>query len=51
MGLLSKPLRDKALEIVNDQKPLFLMLSPECTPYSNIQKLNMRTPVSKAKVE
>jgi hypothetical protein len=27
------------------------MLSPECTPYSNIQNLNMRTPEGKAKVE
>ena len=46
-----KHCRDKALEIVEDQKPLFLMLSPECTPYSNIQNLNMRTPMGKAKVE
>ena len=46
-----KQCRDKALEIVNDKKPLFLMLSPECTPYSNIQNLNMRTPAGKAKVE
>ena len=28
--------RDRAMEIINDEKPLFLMLSPECTPYSNI---------------
>ena len=27
------------------------MLSPECTPYSNIQNINMRTPMGKAKVE
>ena len=27
------------------------MLSPECTPYSNTQNLNMRTPEGKAKVE
>ena len=46
-----KHCRDKALEIVNDQKPLFLMLSPECTPYSNIQNLHMRTPAGKAKVD
>ena len=46
-----KHCRDKTLEIIHDQKPLFLMLSPECTPYSNIQNLNMRTPQGKAKVE
>ena len=46
-----KHCRDKALDIIHDQKPLFLMLSPECTPYSNIQNLNMRTPQGKAKVE
>ena len=39
------------MEIVNDQRPRFLMLSPECTPYSNIQNLNMRTPMGKANVE
>ena len=33
------------------RKPLFLMLTPECTPYSNIQDLDMRTPEGKAKVE
>ena len=31
-----KHCRDKAMEMINDEKPLFLMLSPECTPYSNI---------------
>ena len=46
-----KHCRDKAMEIVNEQKPLFLMLSPEGTPYSNIQNLNMRTPAGKAKVD
>ena len=35
-----KHCRDEAMEIVNDRKPLFLMLSPECTPDSNIQNLN-----------
>ena len=39
-----KHCRDKALDIIHDQKPLFLMLSPECTTYSNIQNLNMHTP-------
>ena len=47
----SKRGRDEALEIIDTQKPLFLMLSPECTPYSNVQNLNMRTPTGKAKVE
>ena len=46
-----KHCRDKALEIVNTQKPLFLMLSPECTPHSDIQNLNMRTPAGKAQFE
>ena len=46
-----KHCRDKALEIIDTQKPLFLMQSPECTPYSNIQNLNMRTLAGKAKVE
>ena len=39
------------MEIINDHKQLFLMLSPERTLYSNIQNLNMRTPAGKAKVE
>ena len=43
--------RDRATQIVNDKQPLFLMMSPERTPYSNIQSLNMRTPTGKAKVE
>ena len=42
---------DRAMQIVVDKRPLFLMKSPECTPYSNIQNLNMRTPAGKAKVE
>ena len=46
-----KHCRDKAMQIIQDQKPLFLMLSPECMPYSNIQNLNMRTAEGKAKVE
>ena len=28
-----KHCRDKAMEMINDQKPLFFMLSAECTPY------------------
>ena len=43
--------KDRATQIVNDKRPLFLMMSPECTPYSNIQNLNMRTPAGKANVE
>ena len=43
--------RYRATQIVNDTRPLFLMMSPECTPYSNIQNLNMRTPAGNAKVE
>ena len=27
------------------------MMSPECTPYSNFQNLNMRKPAGRAKVE
>ena len=46
-----KHCRDRAMQIVVDKRPLFLMMSPECTPYSNIQNLNMRTPAGKAKVE
>ena len=46
-----KHCRDKAMEIINEQKPLFLKLSPECTPYSQNQNLNMRTPAGKAKVD
>ena len=46
-----KHCRDKALDIIVKHRPLFLMLSPECTPYSNIQNLNMSTPEGKAKVE
>ena len=32
---------DMAMEIINDEKPLFLMLSPECTQYSNIYKTSI----------
>ena len=46
-----KHFRDRALQTVNEKRLLFLMVSPECTPYSNIQNLNMRTPAGKAKVE
>ena len=43
--------RGKAIEIVNDQKSLFLTSSLECTPYTNIQSINMRTPEGKAEGE
>ena len=46
-----KRCRDRALQIVNEKRPLFLMMSPERTPYSNIHNLNMRRPAGKAKVE
>ena len=39
-----KHCRDNALEIIDGQSPPFLTLSSECTPYSNIRNLNMRTP-------
>ena len=37
-----KHCRDRATAIINEKNPLCLMLSPKCTPYSNIQNLNMR---------
>ena len=43
--------RERALQTIDEQRPLFLTLSPRCTPYSNIQYLNMRTPDGNAKVE
>ena len=46
-----KHFRGKAIDILNDQKLLFFVLSPECIPYSNIQSLNMRTPEGKEEVE
>ena len=46
-----KHCRDRALQIIDEQRQLFLMLSPECMPYSNIQNHNMRAPEGKAKVE
>ena len=50
MGIQQEALQGQGI-IVEDQKPLFLMLSPECRPYSNIQNLNMRTPMGQAEVE
>ena len=43
--------RDRANEISRKQRPLFLMLSPECPPYFNIQHLHMRDPEGKRRVE
>ena len=48
-GFSRKRCRDRALQIVDEQRPLFLMLSPERTPYPNIQNLSLRTPKGKAK--
>ena len=47
----TKSCKDRCRENIHEQKPLFLMVSPERTPYSTIQNLNMRTPEGKAKVE
>ena len=33
--------------LLKEQRPIFLMLSPECTPYSTLQGLNGRTPEGK----
>ena len=46
-----KQCRDRALQIVNEKRSLFFMMSAECTPYSNIPNLNMRTPAGKASAE
>ena len=46
-----KQCRDRATRIIESEKPLFLILSPECTPHSNIPNLNMCTAAGKAKVE
>ena len=46
-----KSCRDEAMALVTRDKPLFLMMSPECTPYSIIQGINMRTEKGRAKVE
>ena len=36
--------RTQALRLVQKQKPYMLIGSPECTPFSALQNLNMRTP-------
>ena len=46
-----KHCRDRALQIIDQQRQLCLVFSPACMPYSNIQNLNMRMPEGKAKVE
>ena len=45
-----KHCRDMAMQIVDEQKPVFPMHSPECTPYSNIHNFNLRTPQGKENV-
>ena len=42
--------RARALKVVRTQKPHMLIGSPECTPFSTLQNLNMRTPVGCAQV-
>ena len=42
--------RDKAMRLVKETKPYMLIGSPECTPFSSLQNLNMRTPEGCAKV-
>ena len=42
--------RKRALNLVRTVKPFMLVGSPECTPFSQIQNLNMRTPEGREKV-
>ena len=42
--------RNKAMKLVKRTKPYMLVGSPECTPFSTIQNLNMRTPAGYDKV-
>ena len=42
--------RKRALKLVRTVKPYMLVGSPECTPFSQIQNLNMRTSEGKEKV-
>ena len=42
---------DRSLHIIDEQRPLFIILSSERTPYSIIQNLNTHTPAGKAEVE
>ena len=42
--------RARALKLVRTQKPHMLIGSLECTPFSALQNLNMRTPVGCAQL-
>ena len=42
--------RQRAKKLLRTTKPYFLVGSPECTPFSTLQNLNMITPEGKAKV-
>ena len=43
--------RQKAFALIRETRPYMIIGSPECTPFSTIQNLNMRTPKGKEKVE
>ena len=43
--------RQKAFAMIRETRPYMIIGSPECTPFSTIQNLNMRTPEGKEKVE
>ena len=43
--------RRKAMALIREFRPYMIIGSPELTPFSNIQNLNMRTPEGKEKVE
>jgi len=43
--------RQKAFKLIRESRPYMIIGSPECTPFSTIQNLNMRTPEGKEKVE
>ena len=43
--------RQRAFKMVRETRPYTITGSPECTPFSTIQNMNMRSPEGKAKVE
>ena len=43
--------RARARKIVQETEPFLIVFSPECTPFSTLQNLNMRTEKGKLKVE
>ena len=43
--------RQKAFALIRESRPYMIIGFPECTPFSTIQNLNMRTPEGKEKVE